>query len=118
MLKPYLSIYKEKAVVGPSYKGLTFKVYPRNHGKENFHVIKKDVFEVEILIPKEKPMSIDDFTILGYKLKKREISIKELNIVLQWLDVPMKDPRGKMIEPNLTNFQAIKAMGVSLEGGS
>jgi hypothetical protein len=38
MLKPYQSIYKEMAIVGPSYKGLTFKVYPRNHGKENFQL--------------------------------------------------------------------------------
>ena len=118
MLKPYQSIYKEMAVVGPTYKGLIFNVYPKNHGKENFHVIKKDVFEVEILIPKEKPMSIDDFTILRYKLQLREISTKELNIVVQWLDLLMKDPRGKIVEPNLTNFQAIKALGASLEGGS
>ncbi len=118
MLKPYQSIYKEMAVVGLSYKGLTFKVFPRNHGKENFHVIKKDVFEVEIQIPESKPGSTADLKILGYKLKKREISTKELNIVVQWLDVPMKDPRGKIVEPNLTNFQAIKALGASLEGGS
>lgn len=118
MLKPYQSIYKERAVVGPSYKGLIFKVYPKNHGKENFHVIKKDVFEVEIQIPESKPGSTDDLKILGYKLKKREISVKELNIVLQWFEIPMKNPRGKIIEPSLTNFQAIKAMGVSLEGGT
>ena len=117
MLKPYSSIYKEIAVVGPSYKGLQFKVIPRNHGKENFHVIKKDTFEVEILIPENKPMSIHDFTILGYKLKKREISVKELNIVLHWLELPMKNPKGKAIEPNLTNLQGIKALGASLEGG-
>lgn len=55
MLKPYSSIYKEKAMVGPSYKGLQFKVYPRNHGKEIFHVIKKDTFEVEFLIPENNP---------------------------------------------------------------
>ena len=118
MLKPYQSIYKEMAVVGPSYKGLIFKVYPKNHGKENFHVIKKDLFEVEIQIPESKPGSTYDLKILGYKLKKREISLKELNLVLQWLEIPMKDPRGKTIEPSLTNFQAIKAMGVSLEGGT
>ena len=118
MLKPYPSIYKEMAVVGPSYKGLIFKVYPKNHGKENFHVIKKDVFEVEILIPESKPGSTDDLKILGYKLKKREISLKELNSVLQWLEISMKNPRGKIIEPSLTNYQAIKAMGVSLEGGT
>ena len=118
MLKPYSSIYKEMAVVGPSYKGLQFKVYPRNHGKEIFHVIKKDTFEVEILIPENKPLSIHEFTILGYKLKKREISLKELNIVLQWLELPMKNPKGKAIEPNLTNLQGIKALGVSLEGGN
>jgi hypothetical protein len=118
MLKLYSSIYKEMAVVGPSYKGLQFKVIPRNHGKENFHVIKKDTFEVEILIPENKLMSIHDFTILGYKLKKREISVKELNIVLHKLELPMKNPKGKVIEPILTNYQSIKALGASLEGGN
>ena len=63
-------------------------------------------------------MSIHDFTILGYKLKKREISVKELNIVLHWLELSMKNPKGKAIEPNLTNLQGIKALGASLGGGS
>ena len=118
MFDPYSSIYKEMAVVGPSYKGLQFKLYPSNNGKENFHVIKKDTFEIEILLPENKPMSIHDFTILGYKLKKREISVKELKIVLHWLELSMKNPKGKAIEPNLTNLQGIKALGASLEGGN
>jgi hypothetical protein len=30
----------------------------------------------------------------------------------------MKNPKGKAIEPNLTNLQGIKALGASLEEGS
>jgi hypothetical protein len=30
----------------------------------------------------------------------------------------MKNPKGKAIEPILTNYQSIKALGASLEGGN
>jgi hypothetical protein len=30
----------------------------------------------------------------------------------------MKNPKGKAIEPNLTNLQGIKVLGASLEGGN
>jgi hypothetical protein len=43
---------------------------------------------------------------------------KYIQDIIHWFELPMKNPKGKAIEPNLTNLQGIKALGASLEEGS